>query len=284
MFAETTQTLRHLEQPDAELIFGNTAAMRSIRTKLERALQDDLPVLIEGESGTGKDVVGRFLHCHSQRHEGPFVKVNCGALAGRLLEGEMFGVGAYSANEAQSGSVGMAWGGTLFLDEIVDMDMVLQQRLTRKLQTRQDRRLDEELYPRFVCASSTDLELKALHNPSLTELLKCFCHRVRLLPLRERKRDIPQLCDYLAEKFARNFGRPVPHLSQSVLDAFCHWDWPGNIRELENWIARIVIFGTEEAMGLDHARQFRGRVGGAARRHRATHLNVSRARRARRRR
>ena len=87
------------------------------------------------------------------------------------------------------------------------------------------------------------------------ELLGCFAHRVRLLPLRERKQDIPQLCDYLLEKFARDFGCPVPHLSSEALEVFLQWKWPGNVRELENWIARIVIFGVEEVVGLEFSRQ-----------------------------
>ena len=274
MFAETAQTVRSVEQPNAELIFGNTPAMHEVRRKLDLALQDDLPVLIEGESGTGKEVTGRFLHWHSVRRVGPFVKVNCGALPSRLLESEMFGNESDQCGGGEEkNAIGMASSGTLFLDEIGDLDPVLQRRLIRNLQIGRSRSQDDlgrRDVARFVCASCMNLDSKARENPTFAELLGCFGHRVRLLPLRERKRDLPQLCEYLAEKFARNFGRPVPHLSESVLAAFGQWNWAGNIRELENWIARIVVFGTEDAMGPEYGRQRGGRIDAGSGRHRAT--------------
>ena len=285
MVAETAQTFRRTELPNVDFIFGGTPGMREIRTKIEEAAQDSLPVLIEGESGTGKEVIGRFLHEHSARRAGPFVKVNCGAVPARLLEGEMFGYerGATGGlEETKNGSIGIAAGGTLFLDEIGEMDLTLQQQVLRTLESGHYGRQDgwEELVvkARFVCASSQDLHTR----PFLEEFWRCFSHHVRLKPLRERKEDIPQLCEYLVGKFARNFGRPVPHLSPSVLRVFQQWNWPGNIRELENWIARIVIFGTEEAIGLEFRRQLGLRGGASPREHRATHGKVERARRVRR--
>lgn len=284
MPAENVQNSRRAELPSAEFIFGNTPGMREIRTVIERASQDDLPVLIEGESGTGKELVGLFLHDQSVRRDGPFVKVNCGALPARLLEGEMFGYErslSGTIHETKNGSIGIAAGGTLFLDEVRDLDVTLQQKLVRTLETGQYGRQDgsEQLVvnARFVCASTRDQEAGSLPR----ELLKCFAHRVCLPPLRERKQDIPELCEYLAEKFARNFGRPVPRLSSFVMKAFQQWNWPGNIRELENWIARVVIFGTEEAIGLEFRRQI-GFVGAvASREHRATRMKSYRAKRSR---
>lgn len=289
MVAETAQTFRRSELPDVEFIFGSTPGMREIRTTIDHASQDDLPVLIEGESGTGKEVIARFLHDHSARREGPFVKVNCGAIPVRLLEGEMFGYERSSAGdvrETKNGSIGIAAGGTLFLDEISEMDLQLQQKLLRTLETghygRQDGSEDLAVKARFVCASSRDLDAALLNDTFPEELLKRFPHRVRLKPLRERKQDIPQLCEYLAEKFARNFRRPVPSLSPYVLRVFQQWNWPGNIRELENWIARIVIFGTEETIGLEFRRQI-GIFGDTLpREHRATHAKSERLRRMRR--
>ena len=288
MLAETTRTFHGIEQPDAQLIFGSTPGMREIRTKLELALKDDRPVLIEGESGTGKEVVGRFLHRESIRRDGPFVKVNCGAVPSRLLHGEMFSCGdavSGAAEETKLSVIGIVGGGTLFLDEILDMDLDLQRELTRAIHAGQNKRGrgERRRFPRFVCASSVDLDLEAIQKPTLAQLLGSFGHRVRLLPLRERKRDLPELCEYLADKIARDYGRPVPRLSQSVLDAFSRRNWPGNIRELENWIARIVIFGTEEAMGPEYGRQVGGRIDVPGRRHRATRIKFSHLRRSRRR-
>jgi DNA-binding NtrC family response regulator len=289
MVAEPAQAFRCLELPSAEDIFGRTPGMREIQNEIDRAMQDDLPILIEGENGTGKEVIGRFLHAHSARKEGPFVKVSCGAVSGRVLEGEVFGYETGSTGnpgESRSGSIEMAAGGTLFVDDIADMDVSLQQRLIRTLKMsrygRQNGAEDLMVEARFVCATGIDPQGGPRSQTVHADLLECFGHRVRLLPLRERKEDIPQLCRYLGEKFARNFGRPVPRFSPAVLDALQKWDWPGNIRELENWTARIVIFGTEEAIGLEFSRQLGARIDTSPRRHRATRINANRLRRTRR--
>ena len=290
MPAEVAQTARRIELPSTESIFGSTAGMREIREKIERAIRDNLPVLIEGESGTGKEVVGRFLHENSVRRDGPFLKFNCAAASAGLQEGEMFGYetgAAVNLRETTGGSIGLASGGTLFLDEIDDMDLSLQQKLTQTLNSGHYRRIDgrEDLAvnTRFVCATSIGLEAGLRNHTFLEELLGCFAHhRVRLLPLRERKEDIPQLCEYLLEKFARDFERPVPHLSSDALEAFQQWKWPGNVRELENWIARIVIFGAEEVVGLEFNRQLTAGEEPALRYHRAAYMKSGRSSRRRR--
>jgi DNA-binding NtrC family response regulator len=207
----------------------------------------------------------------------------------RLLEAEMFG---YERNatgevrETRNGSIGIAAGGTLFLDGIGDMDLALQQKLARTLEhghyARHDGIEEIALSARLICATRVDPKAGERNPTILEEFLEGSAHHhARLLPLRKRKEDIPQLCEYLLEKFARNFGRPAPHLSSVVLDAFQRWDWPGNIRELENWIARIVIFGTEEAIGLEFSRQLAAWVAPVQRRHRATNLKMGRTRRLR---
>jgi DNA-binding NtrC family response regulator len=292
MPAETAQTPRRTDFLSSEFIFGHTAGMRDIRENIERAMHDDLPFLIEGESGTGKEVIGRFLHENSARRDGPFLKFNCAAASVNLLEGEMFGYEAGSVVnvlESTGGSIGLASGGTLFLDEIDDMDLSLQKKLTRTLRSGHYRRIngteDLAVDVRFVCATSVGLEAGVRSHMFLEELLECFVyHRVRLLPLRERKEDIPQLCEYLLEKFARDFDRPVPHLSWGALEAFQQWRWPGNVRELENWIARIVIFGAEEVVDLEFSRQLALGHLPALRYHRAAHMNLGRGRRLGRRR
>jgi DNA-binding NtrC family response regulator len=279
------------ELPTAEFIFGSTAGMRKVREEIERAFCDDFPVLIEGESGTGKEVIGRFLHMSSIRSGAPFLKLNCAATPPDLLEAAMFGYeqrGARDVRPTEFGSIGLAGGGTLFLDEIGDADSAFLQMLMQTLESGRYRHLggneDITATARFVCASSIDLGTRLKSRTWVGGLLGLFgLHRVRLLPLRERKEDIPQLCEYLLERFARDFGRPVPHLSSNALEAFQRWKWPGNIRELENWIARIVIFGAEEVIGLEFSRQLMAlEEAAAARNHHVTHMKLGRPRRLRR--
>ncbi len=280
MPADAAQSVQR-ELPNSEFIFGNTAGMRKVREEIERAFYDDFPMLIEGESGTGKEVIGRFLHTGSIRGKGPFLKLNCAATSPDLLGGEIFGYEhreVMDVRPASRGSVGLASGGTLFLDEIGDMDSALLQKLMLTLQSGTYLPLggseDLTVNARFVCASSIDLGTRLL-NRGYDE--KLFQHRVRLLPLRERKEDIPQLCEYLLDRFARDFGRPVPRLSSNAVEAFQRWKWPGNIRELANWIARIVIFGAEEVIGLEFSRQLLAFEAAGARNHHGSHLKVGRA-------
>ncbi|WP_348260812.1 sigma 54-interacting transcriptional regulator [Telmatobacter sp. DSM 110680] len=261
MPAQTYNETRLPELPQPEFIFGATSGMREIRAKIERAAHDNLPVLIQGESGTGKEILCRFLHENQGCGDKPFLKLNCGATLASLAEGEIFGIEktkAMKGQENKGGLINFASGGTLFLDEIDCMDVSLQRKVAHTLESGRYRQIDgrEDLAvdARFVCATSIDMEVE-LRNRVVDELLGCFVHRVRLLPLRDRREDIPQLCEYLLAKFASEFGRPVPHLSSRAVEAFQQWKWPGNIRELENWVARIVIFGAEEVVGLEFRRQ-----------------------------
>ena len=289
MTTEISHYSQRTELPASDLIFGSTAGMREVRRQVERALCDDLPVLIEGESGTGKEVIGRFLHHYSKRKDESFIKLNCAAIPTNLVGGELFGHKEKEGvvREARGGSINLASAGTFFLDEVSDLDLGLQGKLAEVLVPADDRRpgrSSEQTVPaRFVCATSVDLQAAAAKQSFLKELLGCFAvHRIVLLPLRERREDIPQLCEYLLARFAREFGRPIPRLSSYALHALQQWKWPGNIRELENWIARIVIFGTEEAIGLDFNRQLIAWGEELPRRHRAVHASMVRARRLRR--
>jgi DNA-binding NtrC family response regulator len=263
MSIEATQPVQGIELPSAEFIFGITAGMRGIREGIERAFHDDLPVLIEGESGTGKEVIGRFLHRYSRRSEGPFLNLNCAASPASLLESEIYGYENDATARVQAtprGPIGLASGGTLFFDEIGDLDLSLQRRLAETLASGRYGLCASSEYravdARLVFASSADAKAGPQNHRLFEKLLQPFAHyHLRLLPLRERKQDIPNLCEYLLGKFAHEFGRSVPVLSSNALEVFQKWKWPGNIRELENWMARIVIFGAEEAIGLQFNRQ-----------------------------
>jgi len=249
--------------PGEAIIFGSTPAMREIRSKIDCVLSSDLPVLIQGESGTGKEVIARFLHTRSNRHDAPFVKLNCAAIPASLLESELFGYERGTrdgAEEDRLGLIEMADGGTLFLDEIADMNWEMQGKLLRFLQdgsfTRFGGSEERRGHIRVVCASNTDLR-KAVDSGALREDLfyRIEVVTLHLSALRDRKSDIPQLCGYLLRKLSRQFRRRIPQLSPVTLHLLKQWDWPGNLRELENWVARAVILGDDEVLSAELKRQ-----------------------------
>ena len=291
MSAEATESLP-TELPSEAVIFGCTAAMREVRAKIEIALCNATPVLIQGESGTGKELVARFLHANSMQSGGPFVKLNCAAMTGNLLRGELFGYeqGAFPGiKESKKGALEHAEGGTLFLDEVSEMGWELQASLLRVLQDGHFSRVGggEELAAqvRVICSTRSDLDVAAARFSFRQDLLSFFSDfRVRLLPLRERRADIPLLCDYLLDKLARSYRKAAPRLSRPALQILQEWDWPGNMRELENWIARIVVFGTEEVLGLELSRQLAVMSAIEPRHHRIAHSRSGIIKRVRRRR
>ena len=253
------------ELPDEAVIFGSTLTMRELRAKIDSALSSDLPVLIQGESGTGKEVIARFLHVRSSRREAPFVKLNCAAIPANLFERELFGCekGSFAgASEDRPGLVEIADGGTLFLNEIGEMSLELQDKLLCLLRdgtyTRVGGREKQTGRARVVCATNVDLQEAVQSGAFREELFICIdILSLHLSPLRDRKQDIPQLCDYFLRKLSRQFRRNMPELSSATLELLKQWNWPGNLRELENWIARTVILGGDEALVVEFKRQLR---------------------------
>jgi two-component system, NtrC family, response regulator AtoC len=250
------------ELPSEAVIFGASAAMRDVHGQIERIVHNDLPVLIRGESGTGKEVVAKFLHARSYRREAPFVKVNCAAIPEKLLESELLGYekGSFTgASESKKGLVELASGGTLFLDEIGDMDWALQTKLLHLLQDGQYSRVGgskgHQARVRVICATNGDLE-KAVEKRVFREDLfyRIDVINLHLSPLRERKDDIPQLCEHFLEKLAKKFHKTAPELTPGALHLLQQWSWPGNVRELENWIARVIILGDDQAAGGELSR------------------------------
>ena len=261
------------ELPGEAVIFGSSLAMRDLRVKIESVLSSDLPVFIEGESGTGKEVIARFLHSRSSRKEAPFVKLNCAAVPADLLERELFGSEKGSsarAGEGRPGLVEIADGGTLFLNEIGEMSVNLQDKLFDLLRdgsyARADSREKRSGRVRVICATNVRLQ-EAIESGVFREDLFCRVDVVflRLPPLRDRKQDIPQLCEYFLQKLSRQFRRSMPRLSPATLELLKQWSWPGNLRELENWVARAVILGGDEALVVDLKRQLRPLSGSAGR-------------------
>ncbi len=247
------------EMPPDSIIFGKSDGMQALRQRLDKVASANVPVLINGESGTGKDIIARMIHSHSPWRTGPYVKVNCPAIPGTLLESELFGYekGAFTgAYGTKPGRVEMAHRGTLFLDEISELDMSLQSKLLQLLQDGQFCRIgaqeDKKVEVRIVCATNRLLE-QEIENGTFRQDLYYRINVVNLhMPaLRERRTDIEDLANYFLEYYNRKFNCRARALSPDLMGVLQKYHWPGNIRELENLIKRYVILGSEEVITTD---------------------------------
>lgn len=237
--------------------------MQEVLNTIDRTCDTELPVLIRGETGTGKELIARYIHSRSRLRDAPFVKVNCAAIPVLLLESELLGYekGAFTgANESKPGLVELANGGTLFLDEIGDMDASLQTKLLHLLQDGRYSRIggDHDRYAkvRIVCATNCDLEQAITEGRFRSDLfyrIDVIC--LRLSPLRDRKSDIRTLSRHFLEKLGRKCGRTATPLSEVTCHLISEWEWRGNIREFENWIMRVMVLGVNEALGSELSRQ-----------------------------
>jgi two-component system response regulator AtoC len=242
--------------PSDEVIFGSSSAMEAVRLSADMAATANVPVLLQGESGTGKEILARYMHLRSPWGSGAFVKVNCPAIPGTLLESEMFGYqkGAFTgAYTSKPGRVELAHRGTLFLDEIAELDPALQAKLLQLLQDGQFSRIgsseDTQVEVRVVCATNKQLEKEIKTGAFRQDLFyRINVLTIELPSLRERLCDLPVLVDYLTEKYATKFGRSAPPMGKQTIKLLQKHSWPGNIRELENVIKRYVIVGTEDAI------------------------------------
>jgi two-component system response regulator AtoC len=239
--------------PPEEVIFGSSPVMADLRRNVQKAAGANVPVLLQGQSGTGKEILAKLIHCHSPWGAGPFVKVNCPAIPGTLLESELFGYekGAFTgAYGVKPGRVEMAHRGTLFLDEIAELDPSLQAKLLQLLQDGQFCRIgaQEEMRVevRFVCATNRELYKEIEAGTFRQDLFYRINVLTMHLPsLRDRQEDIPMLVDYFLSTFSKKYEITARRLSGGVLDSLQRYRWPGNIRELENVIKRYVILGSE---------------------------------------
>ena len=247
------------EMPPESIVFGSTEAMRALRERLAKIAGANVPVLIQGESGTGKDIIARMIHANSPWRTGPWVKVNCPAIPGTLLESELFGYekGAFTgAYGTKPGRVEMAHRGTLFLDEISELDMGLQSKLLQLLQDGQFCRIgaqeDKKVEVRVVCATNRKLEEEIAAGAFRADLFyRINVVNLHMPPLRERASDIPQLVDYFLEYYNHKFNSRANPFSADLMTALRKYHWPGNVRELENLMKRYVILGTEESISGD---------------------------------
>src|ERR1700731_3214144 len=247
------------ELPPDNIIFGHSEVMQAVRSRLGRVAAANVPVLITGESGTGKDIIARLIHTLSPWKTGPWVKVNCPAIPGTLLESELFGYekGAFTgAYGTKPGRVEMAHRGTLFLDEISELDMALQSKLLQLLQDGQFCRIgaqeDKKVEVRVVCATNRKLEDEIANGTFRADLFyRINVVNLHMPALRDRAADIPQLVSYFLEYYNRKFNSRAIHPSADLMNALKKYHWPGNVRELENLMKRYVILGTEESISGD---------------------------------
>lgn len=241
-------------------IIGACREMQQLYAQIDQAAASQATVLIQGETGTGKEVVARALHYQSARADKPFVSVNCAALPESLIESELFGHerGAFTgAGARRLGRFELADGGTIFLDEIGDLPQLMQAKLLRVLQEREfervggDRTLTVDV--RVIAATNRDLYAMTMDGSFRGDLFyRINVFPIYLLPLRKRISDLPLLAEHFLHQYAAREKKRVVRFAPDVLRAFTAYTWPGNIRELENCIERAVIVADGETIALDH--------------------------------
>ena len=236
-----------------EQIIGKSPALETVLEQVERVAPTDCTALIQGETGTGKELIARAIHNLSSRCGRPFIKFNCAAIPLDLLESELFGheKGAFTGAIAQKiGRFELADKGTLFLDEVGDIPPVLQPKLLRVLQEQEFERLGS------TRTHQVDVRLVAATNRDLTEMVKCgefrsdLYYRLNVFPLvlpplRARREDVPALVMHFVDILGRRMGRQIKHVPPETMSALSSYDWPGNIRELQNLIERAVILSKD---------------------------------------
>lgn len=242
------------QDPDgAQPCWSSGRAMQPVMTMVERVADNDISVLLRGESGVGKEVIAREIHRRSPRRSAPFVKVNCAALPADLLESELFGHerGAFTgAASTRVGKFEFAQHGTIMLDEIGEMPLALQAKILHVLQDREFTKLGSnrtvEVDVRVIAATNRDLEAMMRQGTFREDLYyRLQVIEVHLPPLRERREEVPQLIEFFLLKFASVYHRPPVRPSLVLQEALLSYEWPGNIRELENMMKRLVVLQDE---------------------------------------
>jgi formate hydrogenlyase transcriptional activator len=255
---------------DFEQIVGNSPPLKRVLQLVETVATADSTVLLLGETGTGKELIARAIHDKSRRKDRTFVKVNCAAIPTGLLESELFGheKGAFTGAIIQKiGRLELADQGTLFLDEVGDIPREIQPKLLRALQEREFERLGStrtrKVNVRLIAATNRDLEKMVAGHEFRTDLYyRLNVFPIRIPPLRERKDDIPLLVTFFVERFAKQMQKRIDNIPVSTMKALRTWEWPGNIRELENFIERAVILTRGRSLEAPLAELRKVNIGG----------------------
>src|ERR1700751_801073 len=242
--------------PPDDVLFGRSAAMAELRQRVGKISRTNIPILLTGEGGTGKEAIARWIHSHSEYASGEFVKVNCAAIPGMLLESELFGYekGAFTgATTSKPGRVELAHRGTLFLDEIADLDLNLQSKLLHFLQDGTFSRIGDQgerkVDARLICATNKDLEAETIAGRFRQDLFyRIHVFRLRMPALRERREDTPLLAEYFRKQFEKQFEMKAEAFPSEMLEYLKNLAWAGNIRELSKGVARYVLLGPEAAI------------------------------------
>jgi formate hydrogenlyase transcriptional activator len=239
-------------------IKGESAALKEVLQAVSTVAPTDVPVLILGETGTGKELIARAIHQRSQRAQYPMVKINCAAIPAALIESELFGFekGAFTgAMTSKKGRLELANKGTIFLDEIGELPIESQSKLLRVLQEHEFERLGgtRTLHADIRVIAATNRDLRQMMDDK--QFRSDLYYRLRVFPitvppLRERRDDVPILVRFFTEKYARRMGRKITNISETAMKALCAWHWPGNIREMENFIERAVILSRGEVLDV----------------------------------
>jgi two-component system, NtrC family, response regulator AtoC len=245
--------------PPMDVIFGKSSMMAVAREKLERVAGTTVPVLLQGESGTGKDIFAKLLHARSNRSNGAWVKVTCPAIPNSLIESELFGYekGAFTgAYTTKRGRVELAHQGTLFLDEVGGLDISIQAKLLQVLQdgsfTRVGAQESRKVNTRVVCAANGNLRRQTEDGSFRLDLFyRINAVTIDLPPLRQRAGDLPMLVEYFLGLHSKAYRLEPKPLSREITRMMERYNWPGNIRQLENLIRSYVLIGDEEALAAD---------------------------------
>ncbi len=259
LFIENIE-LRTLVENQTFDIVGQSPVMNQVFELIKRAKDTDATVVIEGESGTGKELVARAIHFNGSRRRNRFITVDCGALPESLLESELFGhkKGAFTgANTDKKGLFEVADGGSIFLDEITNTSLAFQAKLLRAIQEREIRRVGDDrqikIDIRIISATNKNIEAMIADGTFREDLFyRLNVIPIKLPPLRERKEDIPLLVNFFVKRHAESNAKEIDRISRDFLDELTSYEWPGNIRELDNLLNRVVIFSDGKMLSKKH--------------------------------
>ncbi len=261
LLSENLRLRRSVQVQEAfKNIVGRSVAMQKIYEIIKMVAPTDMTVLLRGESGTGKDLIARAIHELSARKSGPYVAVNCPTVPEQILESELFGYkkGAFThATQNKKGLFQEANGGTIFLDEIGDIQPSLQTKLLRVLQEKEIKPLGDtktvKVDVRVIASTNQNLEAKMKDGSFREDLFyRLNVVPIEVPPLRQRKEDIPLLVEHFLEKYSKELNKPRKRVSPELMEMFLHYDWKGNVRELENIIVRGILFSIDEEIQPQH--------------------------------